>query len=278
MTDALAGYTIGITAERRRQEFGAALERHGATIVYGPAIRIVPLADDAELRAATELCLAAPLDFAVATTGVGFLGWLEAAGTWGVGEPLTERLAAATLLARGPKARGAIRASGLREAWSPDSESSAEVLSHLLAEPVLAGRRIAIQLHGEHDPDFAAALRARGAEVIEVPVYRWVLPADVGPLRHLLDLTAAAALDCVAFTSAPAATSFLRVADEQGNGEAVRAALRGEVVAACVGPVTAGPLIAAGLPVVQPERGRLGALVREIVAQVPRLRGNRAVS
>jgi uroporphyrinogen-III synthase len=44
-------------------------------------------------------------------------------------------------------------------------------------------------------------------------------------------------------------------------------------VAACVGPVTAGPLLREGIEVVQPDRGRLGALVREIVEQVPRRRG-----
>ncbi|MEO8887692.1 MAG: uroporphyrinogen-III synthase [Jatrophihabitantaceae bacterium] len=274
----LAGYTIGITAARRREEFGAALERHGGRIVYGPAIRIVPLADDTELLAATKRCVDAPLDFAVATTGIGFRGWLEAAGSWGLAAPLTQHLAGATLLARGPKARGAIRAAGLREAWSPDSESSAEVLEHLLEGPDLSGRRIAVQLHGDPLAEFVAALRARGADVIEVPVYRWVLPADVGPLRRLLESTAAAALDCVAFTSAPAATSFLHLADDQGIGAAVHAALRNEVVAACVGPVTAGPLVEAGLPTVQPERGRLGALVREIVEQVPRLRGRPALA
>ena len=50
----LAGYTVGITAARRREEFAAALERRGAKVVSGPAIRIVPLADDSELRAATS--------------------------------------------------------------------------------------------------------------------------------------------------------------------------------------------------------------------------------
>ena len=45
------------------------------------------------------------------------------------------------------------------------------------------------------------------------------------------------------------------------------------MVAACVGPVTAGPLLREGIPVVQPDRARLGALVREIVEQVPRRRG-----
>jgi uroporphyrinogen-III synthase len=40
------------------------------------------------------------------------------------------------------------------------------------------------------------------------------------------------------------------------------------VLAACVGSVTAGPLIRAGIPVAQPERARLGALVREIADQL----------
>jgi uroporphyrinogen-III synthase len=70
----------------------------------------------------------------------------------------------------------------------------------------------------------------------------------------------------VAFTSAPpAAASFLRAADEQGRGSAVRAALRGPVVAACVGPVTAGPFQHEDIPVIQPARSRLGALARAIM-------------
>ncbi len=50
----LAGYTVGVTAARRREELGMALERRGARIMYGPAIQIVPLVDDAQLRAATQ--------------------------------------------------------------------------------------------------------------------------------------------------------------------------------------------------------------------------------
>lgn len=78
----LAGYTIGITAARRREEFGVALQRRGAKVMYGPAIRIVPLDDDRGLRAATERCLSDPLDIVVATTGIGFRGWMEAADAW----------------------------------------------------------------------------------------------------------------------------------------------------------------------------------------------------
>ncbi len=268
----LAGFTVGITAARRREEFAAALERRGARVISAPAIRIVPLADDRQLHEATRRCLEHPLDIVIATTGIGFRGWVEAADAWGIGEDLVKAVGQATVLARGPKARGAIRAAGLREAWSPASESSSEVLEYLIGGD-LGGKRIAVQLHGEPLPDLVQTLRLAGAEVIEVPVYRWVLPEDAAPLGRLIQAVSGAAVDAVAFTSAPAAASFLRAAGEQGLGAAVRAALLGPVVPACVGPVTAGPLRADGIPVIEPGRARLGALVREIVEQVPRRRG-----
>lgn len=265
----LAGYTIGVTADRRREELGSALERRGAEVVYGPAIQLVPLADDSQLLEATKRCLAAPLDYVLATTGIGFRGWLDAAETWGMAPAVVEALGRAQILARGPKARGAVRATGLREVWSPESESSHEVLEHMLAVGDLAGRRVAVQLHGEPLPELVDSLRASGADVIEVPVYRWVPPADEQPLRRLIELTATAAIDCVTFTSAPAAVNFLRTADDLGVGSELRAALKEAVLCVAVGPVTAEPLVQADVPVVQPERHRLGALIREVVERLP---------
>jgi uroporphyrinogen-III synthase len=265
----LAGYTVAVTAARRREELGALLDRRGARVVYAPAIRIVPLPDDAELVAATRRVLERPVDLVVATTGVGFRGWLEAADAWHL--PLVEHLRTARVLARGPKARGAIRGGGLMDAWSPVSESSAEVLEHLLsgAEGPLEGRRIAVQLHGDPLADVVAALRDAGAEVLTVPVYRWVMPEDVAPLHRLVRDVAAGSVDAVTFTSAPAAASLLAVARELGLHDDVTVAFRGRVLAVAVGSVTAGPLDAAGIPSHQPGRARLGDLVREVVARLP---------
>lgn len=265
----LAGFTIGTTAARRRDELAALLERRGARVVQAPALRIVPLADDEELRRATQLCLAAPVDLVVATTGIGFRGWFEAAEGWGLAELLLAHLAPARVLARGPKARGAVRAVGLVDAWSPVSESSAEVLDHLLADD-LVGRRVAVQLHGEPLPDFVDALADAGADVVTVPVYRWEPPEDLGPVERMVELVASRELDALTFTSAPAAVSLLRTACRLGRGEEVLEALRGHVLPVCVGPVTAAPLERAGVRTRQPERSRLGALVREVVAELER--------
>jgi uroporphyrinogen-III synthase len=88
MTNSLAGFTIGITADRRREELAALLQRRGARVVMAPALRIVPLADDTELRGATLACLDQPPDVVIANTGIGMRGWLEAAEGWGLVEPL----------------------------------------------------------------------------------------------------------------------------------------------------------------------------------------------
>lgn len=264
----LEGFTVAVTAARRRDELATLLERRGARVVQAPAIRIVPLEDDTELLAATWECVEHPPDIAVATTGIGFRGWMEAADGWGLGDDLRERLAGATLLARGPKARGAIRAAGLTDDWSPESESSAEVLSYLLSGGV-SGQRVAVQLHGEPLPELADALREAGAEMVAVPVYRWVLPEDVAPLARLVEAIAERQIDCVTFTSAPAVASLLTVAGELGLGSEVEEALRDDVLPVCVGPVTAGRLAAMDVPTVQPKRARLGAMVREIVSELP---------
>ncbi|MET8247215.1 uroporphyrinogen-III synthase [Streptomyces sp. NPDC005202] len=264
----LAGFTVGVTAARRADELGALLQRRGASVVHAPALRIVPLADDGELLAATKEIIDVAPDVVVATTAIGFRGWVEAADGWGLGEALLARLREVELLARGPKVKGAIRAAGLTEEWSPSSESMAEVLDRLLDEGV-DGRRVAVQLHGEPLPGFVEALRAGGAEVVPVPVYRWMPPEDISPLDRLLDAAVSHGLDALTFTSAPAAASLLSRAEERGLLPELLSALHHDVLPACVGPVTALPLQACGVDTVQPERFRLGPLVQLLCQELP---------
>ncbi|WP_127507136.1 uroporphyrinogen-III synthase [Actinoplanes sp. LAM7112] len=262
----LTGFTVAVTAERRRDEMAALLTRRGARVVTASAISIVPLADDDALHASTMACIGLTPDLVVATTGFGFRGWLEAAEGWGLGERLRSVLRGARIIARGPKPCGAIRAAGLTEDWAAETESTDEILSRLLADGV-AGQRIVVQEHGEPQTEFVAALRAAGAAVVEVPVYRWVLPADVAPVRRLVDQIVAGQIDAVTFTSAPAVKAFLQVAGESSG--AVLARFGNGVLAACVGPVTAAPLISYGVPVVMPARFRLGALIKTVTDELP---------
>ncbi|WP_137724407.1 uroporphyrinogen-III synthase [Prescottella subtropica] len=272
-TAELAGFTVGVTAFRRADEFVALLERRGATVVRAPAIRIVPLADDTDLARATDEVIARPPDVTVAMTAVGFRGWIGAADGWGRAEPLLAALGAGRIVARGPKVTGAVRAAELREAWAPASESSTELLDRLVTEGV-AGRRIAVQLHGETTPwepgpDVVAVLRAAGADVIAVPVYRWTRPEDPAAVDRLIAGVCAGGLDAVAFTSAPAVASILQRAKDTGVLSDLLHGFGERVLAACVGSVTAAPLTALGVPTTMPERSRLGALARHLTGVLP---------
>lgn len=264
----LIGFTIGVTAARRREELVALLQGLGAKVVDAPTVRIVPPAEDPILRRATEQALDRRLDYVVATTGVGWRGWFAAADGWGRGGRLTAACRAAVVVSRGPKAGTAVRACGLREVYSPGSDAGDEVLAWLLARD-LRGRRIAVQQHGAPLEGFADALRERGADVLEIPVYRWGPPDDPGAVRRLVEQTARREIHALTFTSAPAIGAFLDTADEHGRRADVLAALRADVLPVCIGPVCARPLAEQGVESVWPERGRLGSLVRTITETLP---------
>ncbi|MFJ1761710.1 uroporphyrinogen-III synthase [Amycolatopsis sp. NPDC088138] len=260
----LSGVTIGVTAERRADDFIEALERYGADVRHAPTITIVPLDADPELRAGTEELLASPVGFTAITTGAGFRGWLAAADSWGLRDRLLTALGESRIYARGPKAVGALRGAGLRESFSAASESNAELFG-ALAEAGLEGKRVAVQLHGTPLPEHTSTLEQAGARLVAVQPYRWYSPPDVTPVHGLIDAAVTGELDALAFTSAPAAANFLTLARDHGRYDELLTALRGPVVCACVGPVTAAPLEEAGVRTLQPDRQRLGALVKLLV-------------
>ncbi|CAM3103473.1 uroporphyrinogen-III synthase [Mycobacterium intermedium] len=271
----LAGYRVAVTSARRAEELCALLSRHGAEIFAAPAINMIALPDDDELHYNTEALITNPPDILVAHTGIGFRGWVAAAEGWGLATELLDALSSARVVSRGPKATGALRAAGLREEWSPESESSYEVLEYLLDSGV-EGMRIAIQLHGAADawdpfPEFLNGLRAAGAEVIPLRVYRWKPTPLGGDFDHLVTGIARRQFDAVSFTSAPAAAAVLERARELDIEDQVVEALRTGVHAMCVGPVTSRPLIRRGIPTSAPERMRLGALARHIAEELPLL-------
>lgn len=269
----LTGFRVAVTSARRAEELATLLQRRGATVTSAAAIRMVPLPDDDDLRAHTEALIAEPPDIVVATTGIGLRGWIAAADGWGLATELTAALGSSRVVSRGPKATGALRAAGLPEEWSPDSESSREVL-HYLVEGGISGLNIAVQLHGATDdwdpfPEFVDELRAAGARVVPIRVYRWHPAVRHGAFDSLVAGVADRKFDAVSFTSAPAVAAMLMRAVELGVEDKVLSALRTDVHAMCVGPVTARPLVRLGVPTSAPERMRLGALARHITDELP---------
>lgn len=269
----LLGATIGVTSHRRSEELIATFTRRGGEVLHAPTMRIVPITEDAALLAATRAAIADPPEVLLVTTAIGLRGWLSAAQAHGLDEALVEALSGTRVLARGPKARGAVRAAGLSEAWTAASEQTAEAVEHLLDQGV-EGRSVLVQLHGASSTgglEELEPLRSAGADLRTVAVYRWEPPDDPGAVDRLVDALAARTLDAVTFTAAPGAVALLEAADRRGRLAEVLSAMSGTspaVVPCAVGDVTAAPLRAHGLEPLVPERWRLGALMRCLSAHL----------
>lgn len=274
----LRGFRIGVTAHRRAGDLIEALERRGATVLHAPALKIAPVEDDAVLQAETAAVIAAAPEIVMVTTAYGMRRWAEAADAAGQGEELLAALAAAAIYVRGPKARGAVRAAGLDDHGISSDETTATLTDLVIADGV-DGKTVAVQVHGYTDVAALDRLRAAGATVLAVTPYRWVNAEDGNKLPQLVEAVISRELDVLTFTSAPAVDAVLSTAEAMGRGREFRRALRGpipgagrpgDVVCAAVGPVTAAPLLAAGITPLVPERFRMGALVRLVCEYLER--------
>ncbi len=261
---ALAGLTIGITADRRWKEQADSLARRGAKVLHAPTIATVKVDPEGPLRQVTEEFVARPPDFMVANTGIGMRSWFQAAEVMGMADALIAALAKTRIYARGPKATSAVRSVGLDITAKAESEQLAEVVQLLLRND-LTGRRIAFQRHGEDSPAPLDALRRAGATVSEVPVYVWVGTIDGGPVQDLIGGIIDRRVHGVTFTSAPAVRNFAAAAEVAGQLPALLDALAHDVAVACVGPVCAGAATAEGMTsLIVPDSWRVTPMIRAL--------------
>lgn len=260
--DQLAGRRIGVTSDRRSSDLIDAFERRGAQVLHAPTLRITHAQQDGPLLDDTRALIAARPDLLLAITGYGIRRWFEVADAADLAPDLQAALAGADILVRGPKARGGVRAVGLDDAGMSVEETTASLVDKVLAE-YPPGLSIGVQVHGHTDEVQLDRLRAVHRQVLVVAPYRWTAIDDTDErVQRLVAAICARELDAVTFTSAPAVEALLAAAEGMGMYAQVVGALQDGVLAAAVGPVTAAPLLAVGVNPIQPERFRMGALIR----------------
>ena len=107
----------------------------------------------------------------------------------------------------------------------PEPNTWRETLALLDARLPVAGLRVAVQEYGKPVPELTEGLEQRGAVVTRVPVYRWALPEDTGPLRAALTAIAERRIGAALFTAAQQVEHVLQVAADAGIEDDLRAAL-----------------------------------------------------
>src|SRR5680860_283019 len=185
------GLRVGVTAARRGQALVTALERRGASVLWGPTLA-GDHPDDRGAAGDLETLLACRPNWLVASTGVGVRTLVDVADRTGRGEALRELLAGTRLVARGAKAHGAMRALAVEDAGAfvtvmPLRQRSADVVRAIEA---WAARGAAVVvgplslIPGEHVvtlPDGPAPLDEREFELLAALVRRpgVVVPHEV---------------------------------------------------------------------------------------------------
>jgi uroporphyrinogen-III synthase len=262
----MQGRRIAILESRLGIQLAELIARAGAIPLHAPALAEVPDGDPRALGEFLDSCAQRPPALFIFQTGVGTQALLDMTESLGRTGQLLKLLADAKVAERGPKPAAVLRAHAIRiDLATQDPHTTTEVLRALDDVPI-AGNRVVVQRYGESNRDLEAGLRQRGAEVIELPMYRWALPQDTAPLTRLLDALDRNEVDAAVFTSASQGRNLFPFAREQGREEGLRAGLK-RVTVFSIGPVCTRALAALDVRVdaesSPPKLGPLLTLLRE---------------
>lgn len=266
--EGLQGATVLAFESRRAEELGSLIGRHGGVPVVEPAMREVPVEDNAPALDLLRRLEQGEVDTVVLLTGVGVRTLAQVGAAALTQERFAELLGGATLVARGPKPVAELRKLGLSpEVRVPEPNTWRELLEELDAGAPVRGRCVAVLEYGESNAELLDGLEERGAEVDSVRVYRWAMPEDLGPLREAVSRLARADADYVLFTNGAQVDHVMQVAVELGLREAVIEAA-GKLTVASIGPICSEALRRHGLPIhVEPEHPKMGHLVATLAGR-----------
>ncbi|HVZ32444.1 MAG TPA: uroporphyrinogen-III synthase [Polyangiaceae bacterium] len=248
---------------RRAQDLGLLIRQSGAEICYAPATRSVPLADEQAILDFGAQLFQGNCDSLVLFTGIGTTILIDALCTRWPRASVLGQLQHTALLCRGPKPASALRAAGLTARLvAPEPHGERELLACIDRDFSISGKRVFVQDYGAVPEQFLDGLRARGASVTLVRVYRWALPADPRELQQGLTEIVSGNADVVIFTSTHQVDNTFEYAARVALLQPLRDALSGPVLVASLGPVTSEALARHGVHAdLSPEQPKLGALV-----------------
>lgn len=252
---------IAILEARAGEHMAELIVRHGAVPLLAPALEEMPDVDPVVIAELVATASRNPFKVSIFQTGVGTRALFATTDSLGITAGLLELLRASTVIVRGPKPVGELNARGVTIAHRAAPPFTTDTVLACVSTIDIQGTRVLIQQYGAANRELREALEARDASVIEVATYRWALPADTGPLIHLLDALCANTVDAVVFTSAVQIHNLVSVAQRVDRAGDLPALLNRCLVAS-IGPVCSKALIGHGIqPRFEANPPKLGPLL-----------------
>lgn len=262
------GLTVAAFESRMAAEIARLIERHGGNPRVAPALREIPLDDNsAALKFGVKLTTER-VDLLVLLTGVGTTALFDLLKTRYPWPSIVEALKQTAIVARGPKPVVALKALGLQPTLTvPEPNTWVEVVSTLDEYRPVKGLRVAVQEYGMSNPELLEALRQRGAEVFPVPIYRWALPENTGPLKQVLGEIIAGNIAVMLITNAAQIDHVMQLLEQEGTAAQFKDACN-KLVVASIGPTASERLRHYDLPIdFEPSHPKMGVLVKEASEQ-----------
>lgn len=251
---------------RRAKEVAKLIRTYGGEPFVVPAMREAPLESNKQALDFADGLLHGKFDLVIFLTGVGIRALLDIVQTKYDREDFINALRSVKVAARGPKPVAVLRELNIQvDATAPEPNTWHEMMQALEAQfgNSLSGMRVAVQEYGASNPEFLSELTLKCGEVTKVPVYQWMLPEDIGPLRESVLGVANGSVDVVLFMTAVQVIHLFQVAEEMGMREELGAGLRSMVVVS-IGPTTSEELAHYGItPDFEPSHPKMGFMVNE---------------
>ena len=261
---------VAILESRLGRQMVELVARQGGVPIHAPALAEVPDVDPSFVKRLIEDLREKPAKLVIFQTGVGTQALFAATDRLGITDDFLEMLAATTVAVRGPKPSAALRARHVRiDLPAGDPFTTHEVLDAVQSVAV-DGARVVVQRYGATNLELEERLKARGADVVEIPTYRWALPANTQPLIDLIDKLSRHEVDAVAFTNAAQVRNLFAIASSLGRSDSLRDDLAQTLVAS-IGPVASSALREFGLSAnLEASPPKLGPLVSALNAALSR--------
>jgi uroporphyrinogen-III synthase len=230
----LEGKRILITRPRLQAgEFAMQLQQLGAVPVFFPVIRISSVEDTSTLDQALRNLDHYQWLVVTSVNGVRAV-WKRMSDLHIPALPATLKVAAI-----GPKTAAALQSAGVQPTFVPDKYVAEAILPGL---GELKGQRVLLLRADIARAALRKAIQAAGGAAHEVAVYNTQpVQADETALHALRQ-----GVDCLTFTSSSTVRNFVRIVQQAGFDPA---ALPGNPLIACIGPITAQTVAQEGLKV-----------------------------
>jgi len=254
----LFGKRIMITRDRAQaKRTSAELERYGAEVIAFPTIRILPLADYAELDA--EIARLGSYDWTVFTSANGVRHFFARLDKLGLD---TRAFAGVKVCAVGPATAEEAKLHGLLVDCIPQqytTESLADELARV--DPDISKNKVLLPRADIATDVLARRLNEIGADATEVDVYRVVPEEEVPELAA--EALREGQVDIVLFTSSSTARNFARLTADAGI------TVHPNVKFASIGPVTTSSAVEIGYNICcEAEQHTIPCLIQTVISSL----------